>query len=223
MQSACPGEARHAPSVRREIGDLRRGAAGSPARSQIRPAPRSPPAPPEAARRSRALAGGRGGRARVPPQPAQLRHKHARKRQEARPRGRITQPVDEAHPPLDRSPRRQPSGRQHSPVASGSRLQLPEGRAPDAAAPFPECSGAGAPSLLPCPLRPPLRPAYPGGTRGRVREGTAGPRRAPSDVGGGGGGGRGRGGGAGEDGGEGTGEGWVNSGPGRKMAAAAEV
>lgn len=53
-----------------------------------------------------------------------------------------------------------------------------------------------------------------------MREGTSSPRRASSDVG------RGTGRGAEgewEDEGEGKGEGRVNSGPGRKMAAVAEV
>lgn len=93
---------------------------------------------------------------------------------------------------------------EHSPVASGSRLQLPGDCAAEGAASFPECNRTGIPPLLLSPLLPPFYPASPGRTGGRVLEETSSPRRDSSDVG------RRTGRGAGgewEDEGEGKGEG----------------
>lgn len=150
-----------------------------------------------------------------------VRHKHARLRHKRGRGGPVTQLSSEAHPPVTVPKATRFPGVDHSPVASGPRLQLPGGCAADRAASFPECSTAASPSLLLLsPLLLLIYPASPGRTRGRLREGTPSFGVSRQTLGGGLGGEQG---GEWEDEGEGRGEGRVNSGPGRKMAAVAEV
>lgn len=97
------------------------------------------------------------------------RHKHSRQREkrgrrnpshncQTKPTHRLTVPKATRLP-----------GVKHSPVASGSRLQLPGGRVADGAASFPKCSTTTSLSLLSSLLLL-LYPASPSRAKGRVRE-----------------------------------------------------